>query len=265
MDSKRVKFELEANTEFVNEIEIIDENFSDNDLDLDTLKSSRNKSKGLKEFDSEGSEDEVDGELQIDSSDSSDFGEEAEPVELDEDDRQIPIEPFNLKADREEGSFDSDGFYVKKQDEEADQDRWMAHFTNSDIQKARKAHAQVEQKRLQKQKEIPVKSEKELWEELAREMDGFDNLSLLAAITSLKSSTESSNQLAKPRAPLNKNRLKKLQKEQGMPSVLESTRMEPEKQAKLEKLTELADALMDLGYFGVYDEDRRDILHKINK
>lgn len=263
MDAKRVKFEIDSNPEY-NEEEL--NGGHDNDLDLDTVKASRSKPKGLKEFDSEGSEEEEEEDGGIGDSGDSDFGEEEleEPSELD--DRQIPIEPFNLKADREEGSFDSDGFYVKKHDEEADQDRWMAHFTHSDMQKARKAHAEIERKRLQKEKEAPVRSEKELWEELAREMDGhgFDNSSLLGVITSLKSA-EASGPAAKPRAPLNKNRLKKLQKEQGMQLSQESTKMAPEQQAKLEKLTELADALMDLGYFGIYEESRRDILHKLGK
>lgn len=260
MDTKRVKFEIDSN-EFNTEIN--EEEFEGNDLDLDTIKSSRNKQNELKEFDSEGSDEDLEHEFQVDSTDSGE--EEYENDVLD--DREVPIVPFNLKADREEGSFDSEGFYVKKHDEEADQDRWMAHFTHSDIQKARKAHVESEQRKLEKQKEqlarMGGKSEKQLWEELAEEMDGYDHqLSVLGIMTNLKT-TETTNNV--PRAPLNKNRLKKLQKEQQAQGSPQPNKLTPENLKKLEKLTELADALMDLGHFSVYEETRREILRKLNK
>ena len=261
MDTKRVKFEIDSN-EFNTEIN--EEEFEGNDLDLDTIKSSRNKQNELKEFDSEGSDEDLEREFQVDSTDSGE--EEYENDGLD--DREVPIEPFNLKADREEGSFDSEGFYVKKHDDEADQDRWMANFTHSDIQKARKAHAENEQRKLEKQKEQLArtggKSEKQLWEELAEEMDGYDHeLSVLDIMTTLKTTETSTNNLS--RAPLNKNRLKKLQKEQQAQGPLQTNKLTPANQRKLERLTELADALMDLGHFSVYEETRREIFRKLNK
>ena len=257
MESKRVKFQVESK-EFDREEFAGEEG---NDLDLDTVKASRNRAHGLKEFDSEGSDESSEEEIQVDSADSTDStdsGEEDQETDsIDFDDRQIPLEPFNLRNDREEGSFDADGFYVKKYDEEADQDRWMAHLTPSDIRKARKAHVEREQRQGRKE---ASKCEEELWEELAEEMSGFGELSVLGIITSLRTANASSDHPTRPRAPFNRNRLKKLQKEQGMlPASPERDKMTPENQAKLEKLTELADALMDLGHFGVYEVVRRDI------
>ena len=162
MDSKRVKFEVDSN-EFNDEL-LNDFEEDGNDLDLDTIKASRGKPKGLKEFDSEGSESEIE-EVQVDSTDSGEEGAESEHLE---DDRQIPIEPFNLKGDREEGSFDSEGFYVKKYDDEADQDRWMANLTHSDIQKARKAHVESEQRR-QERTPAPQPQERETPESMGED------------------------------------------------------------------------------------------------
>ena len=84
--------------------------------------------------------------------------------------------------------------------------------------------------------------------------------------------------ISKPRAPLNKNRLKKLQQQQQQqqqsdreintsghsPSKIEVELSAEGRNNKLERITELADALMDFGNFGVYEETRREILHKLN-
>lgn len=238
-----------------------------NDLDLDTIRASRNKPKGLKEFDSEGSEDEEsekDRELDFDSDDKEEGEGEGEELdsdnEVDVDERQVPLMPFNLKEDREEGDFDSEGFYTRKQDEEADQDRWMSNFTLTDIVKARKAHEQREKiVKEQSSKKNSGKSEKELWEELVGLLVEND-LTVLDTIRQLTPKQEAQ----KPRAPLNKNRLKKLQKEQQQQQIQQIS-VNSEGKEKMERITELADALMDFGNFGVYEETRRGILRKLNK
>lgn len=265
MTTKKVKFEIDSSV-FNHEIM---EDEEENDLDLDTIKSSSSKKikNGLKVFDSEGSEgsDEFNNEdFQVNLSDSCEE-DHFDSLNDEFNDKNIPIEPFNLKNDREEGYFDSEGFYVKKHDQEADQDRWMAHVTPSDILKARKAHVENEQKREQEKRNrlngFYGKSGKELCEELLRETEGIgdSSSSILDIIISLKAVKN-----VQQRAPLNKNRLKKLQKDQEGSSAQSrlNEKMTPENQAKLERLTELADLLMDLGHFGIYEETREDILNK---
>ena len=186
VSTKKVKFDpLKYETEII-EDEDDHQQYSEaeNDLDLDTIKASRNKSKEkeLKEFDSEGSEGE---EAEVGIVDNNmGFNTDSEGSENDQDDtaynedefdeREIPIEPFNLRQDREEGSFDSDGNYVRKIDEEADQDCWMSNLTRADIIKARKA-CEERKKQLQQIERSKSKREQKsligLYEELVSILD----------------------------------------------------------------------------------------------
>lgn len=265
-DSKRVKFAYDPTEENEEEDEA-------NDLDLDTIRASasRNDFRGLKEFDSEGSEDEEEQPLNVQLSESESEGESIHSEDFDE--REIPLIPFNLREDREEGNFDVDGFYTRKQDEEADQDRWMANFTRSDIIKARKAHQQRHHDNnntVIKFKGAEEKNEKTLYLELADLLIENDDLTVAEVIRRVgNKNSQDSN--VKPRAPLNKNRLKKLQKEQQgqvtaaavkVPGQEGNGLLTSEDKMKINKMTELADYLMDLGNFDVYEETRRGILSK---
>lgn len=228
-----------------------------NDLDLDTIRASSKNKTGLKEFDSEGSEDELgkDDDDDVEQYDFDSESDESYTLSAEEDERQVPLTPFNLKEDREEGNFDSDGFYTRKHDEEADQDRWMTNLTKSDMIKARKAHEKQQEMKRMKKEDGGKGSEKELWKELAGLLEEND-MTVLEVIREMSVKLEGQ----KPRAPLNKNRLKKLEKEQQQQPV----RLNSENNAKMERLTELADALMDFGNFGVYEETRRSILRKLD-
>lgn len=257
---KKVKFEFDPenyNAEIEEEAEFVED--EENDLDLDTIKASKNKTKGIKEFDSEGSEDEA--EAEEDEREELDFdSSETEQDEQEEDDGEIPLEPFNLKKDREEGTFDSDGFYTRKLDEEADQDRWLANLTRSDIFKARQAHEQREKAKKLSLSKTDGRDARSLYEELAELLkDEDDKLTLQQIISSLKPATTTIQ-----RAPLNKNRLKKLRQQgDSNPQKPAPTTFAPELKVKLERITEIVDGLMDLGQFGVYEETRRDILRRI--
>ena len=279
---KKVKFSTDNSLieEFVVESESESELI--NDLDLDTVKSksSRARSKGLKEFDSEESEpepleDEADPYKDLMDPTPAQLSEiESQEEFSDEvDDREIQFEPFSLRNDREEGTFDDEGFYVRTRDEEADQDHWMANFTRSDILKAKKAHEEREKNSLAAVSKSKT-DEKSLYEELAGLMSENNDLTVLQVIRSIKQEAL----ISKPRAPLNKNRLKKLQQQQQQqqqsdreintsghsPSKIEVELSAEGRNNKLERITELADALMDFGNFGVYEETRREILHKLN-
>ena len=177
--SKKVKFAYDP---------LIDNKSDDesNDLDLDTIKSSsrNHHSRGLKEFDSEG-EDENENDLNEPEEDelnfNNDFDNDEEDSEEDdfesiEDERTVPIVPFNLKSDKEEGNFDADGFYTRKVDEDAHQDRWMANLTTADILAARKAHEKREKESLKRAEEGKERrSEIDLYVELAKLMEESSN------------------------------------------------------------------------------------------
>lgn len=286
---KKVKFSTDNSLIEEFEAEVESESELINDLDLDTVKSksSRTRSKGVKEFDSEESEPEpLEDESNpykdlMDRSPAQSSETESQEEFSDEvDDREIQFEPFSLRNDREEGTFDDEGFYVRTRDEEADQDRWMANFTRSDILKAKKAHEEREKNFLVAASKSKTKiqdsgrDEKSLYEELAELMAENNDLTVLQVIRSIKQETL----ITKPRAPLNKNRLKKLQQQQQQqqqsnreidtsshsPSKIEVEFSVKGRSNKLERITELADALMDFGNFGVYEETRREILHKLN-
>lgn len=268
---KKVKFDpLNYNTEIIEEPDLDEMN---NDLDLDTIKASKTKPKGLKEFDSEGSEEEELGQQPIKYELSVSEEDETEGSLNNEEDiderNDILIEPFNLKGDKEEGTFDSEGFFTRNPDEDAEQDRWMSNFTRSDILKARKAHEEREKFLKQQQQQKQQKSQgsaRELYEELVGLLTEEENdLSVQQVISKLNKPKESNYQFGGRAPPMNKNRLKKLAKEQHSQLLQLSTctLMTEEEKEKLDRITEIVDALMDLGYFGVYEETRREILAKL--
>ena len=89
----------------------------------------------------------------------------------------------------------------------------------------------------------------------------------MQVIRSIKQETS----ITKPLTPLNKNRLEKLEKQKnGESDIIKNitaknkNELSVEGLNKLERITDLADALMDLGNYGVYEETRREILHKLN-
>lgn len=61
----------------------------------------------------------------------TDFVEDVRDVEEElegdeEDDNEVPLEPFNLKQERQEGYFDEGGHYVEnKKDNDEDKDAWL--------------------------------------------------------------------------------------------------------------------------------------------
>lgn len=314
VNSKKVKFSIKEEIEnelktgnYEKEIIISDDEMDKfnetliNDLDLDTIRS-KSKSKGIKNIDYSDDDEEVDDngvadetlntnwDAEISSSSESESGEEEQFVEAEVDDREIQIEPFNLKTDREEGTFDSEGFFQKSHDTEADQDRWMNNLTRSDISEAKAAHEKIERERERKQKSeeevLKMVDEGKLYRELYELISGVDNSnsnpSVLDTIRSLSvTSTSNTSNTLKPvnRAPLNKNRLKKLEKEQKMMADVgsasevsddninvnmnENAIIREENRKKINRITEITDTLLNRGNLNIYEETRREILSRL--
>ena len=287
--SKKVKFaSVEEETEFLEEFDTeIGAEFEgnvENDLDLDTIRA-RTKSRSVKNIDEADDDEEEDEEEQPgkakDSQMNWDSDEDKEDNEIegeedkeafasaqeDEDDKSVPLEPFNLKVDREEGSFDADGFFVRNVDEDADQDRWLSNLTNSDISKARRAHEKVEAERraAQEAREEEAKkiSSREAYKELLKLMKPGETV--LMAIRAKSKPKHGAEASTAPRPPLNKNRLKKLQANQSGSTASDQSPNSADSVHQLNRLTELADLLMNRGNYSVYEETFEEISLKLSQ
>ena len=265
--TKKVKFaSLAEEEEFYQEFdkEIDAEGDEGNDLDLDTIRA-RSKLRQIKNIDEADEESDLEEAVeQVNESikeegvvnwDTESENESEAEQSIEEDDREIPLEPFNLKGDREEGNFDADGFFVRNVDEDADQDRWLANLTRSDIAKARRAHEN------QISKEKPVEeslSLRQIYTELLSLMQ--PGQSVLSAIRSKSTNSPSANSTRGP--PPNKNRLKKMMAAQAS-NTPENSEADSQKKREMNRLTELADMLMNRGNFGVYEETFEDISQRL--
>jgi CD2 antigen cytoplasmic tail-binding protein 2 len=264
--SKKVKFaSVEEEAEFQEEfdVKIAEE---DNDLDLDTIRA-RSKSRTVKNIDEADEDDDADDDEADVKWDSFSESEEEKGIESqftkeeddEDDDKVIPLEPFTLRPDREEGSFDAEGFFIRAIDQDAGQDRWLSNLTKSDISKARLAHQKVETERkaaqIEREGQAKRISTREAYEELLELMRPGQSVLMAIRSKNLVASTA-------PRPPLNKNRLKKLLAA-SLPDA-STTPTSPTDNVELNRLTELADLLMNRGNYDVYEESFEEIFEKIN-
>jgi CD2 antigen cytoplasmic tail-binding protein 2 len=78
---------------------------------------------------------------------SADFeGQEWSCAEFTLEEQGEQVESFNMEKELEEGQFTESGVYILKKDEYAIHDRWLEGVTKQDIEKAREAHALLQQK-----------------------------------------------------------------------------------------------------------------------
>lgn len=223
----------------------------DNDLDLDTLGRTGQKSRRVKEgvySESEG-EEFIDGDEEDEREDKnawipppkvdSTSGEEDEqtmfqPVSEEEED-DIKIEPFNMKAEREEGRFDTDDQnYIRNVDEEEHQDNWLQGIGRKDIQRAREAE-------LRRQQRLQVESAKP--EESIRDL-------VMALLGYLQPRETVMQAIQRRNAGLTIRRVgqKKAQLSE------EQQRLESQKRAEIEQITEISTKLLAAGMSQIYDE-----------
>lgn len=169
-----------------------------------------------------------------------------------EDDAEIPMEPFSLKTDREEGHFDAEGFFVRSApDADASQDRWLSNLSKSDIAKARRAH----QRQLQQQSTTQPEAAHDAPQLLAQLLQlMLPGQSVLEALNSRRSREKA------PRPPMNKNRLKKMALAGTLPA---GTACDHAVKAEVELLTDLATRLLNRGHASIYDETYESIRAKL--
>jgi CD2 antigen cytoplasmic tail-binding protein 2 len=224
-------------------------------LDLDTLGRTGQKSRRLKEGvysesenefiddDEEDEKEDKDAEIpppKIDSASGDEDEDEQTAVVIDdmeeEEDDDVRIEPFNMKAEREEGRFDEEEQnYIRNIDEEEHQDNWLQGIGRRDIQRAREAELKRQQRLQQESSEKPEESIRDLVVALR----GY----LLPGESVMQAIQRRNAGLTVRRVGQKKMQLRE-----------EQQRLESQKRAEIEQITEVATKLLTAGMSQIYDE-----------
>ncbi|KAI7853739.1 hypothetical protein BDC45DRAFT_557632 [Circinella umbellata] len=169
--------------------------------------------------------------------------------------KEPKLTAFNMQQEMEEGSFDKQGNYtVNKADPEAIHDRWMEGVSRKDIAKAKDAQIRREQaealKEAERQANVP-QTKDDIYRELLKYLKPGENVNQAIGKLSGSGGISSMAKLPKWKQKLmeKKNRNKKPTKQAAV-----TEEEEIERQRKVERLTELADQMMALGHFNVYQD-----------
>ncbi|KAI7875707.1 hypothetical protein K492DRAFT_173144 [Lichtheimia hyalospora FSU 10163] len=170
--------------------------------------------------------------------------------------REPKLMAFNMKQEMEEGSFDQEGNYHRnKADPEAYHDRWMEGVTRKQMAKAKEAQAQRERsealKEAARQAEVP-QTKTDVYKELVELLKPGENVR--EALGKLGNASTKKIPAWKQKLLEKKNRNKKQPTAGHAAPPALSEQEEADRQSKVEKITGLADQMMALGYFGVYDD-----------
>lgn len=173
-----------------------------------------------------------------------------------EDDDEKKKEPkltaFNMKQEMEEGHLDEKGNYIlNKADPQAFHDKWMEGISRKEINNARMAQEKREReealKEAERQSTLP-QSEKDIYLALVEYVK--PGQSVQEALTSLANSLPKKLPAWKQKMLDKKNKNKK--KEAATAQLTEEE--EALRRKKVETITGLADQMMALGHFNIYEE-----------
>ncbi|ORX90479.1 hypothetical protein K493DRAFT_317941 [Basidiobolus meristosporus CBS 931.73] len=185
---------------------------------------------------------EVEGEV----SDSNfDLNENGEPL----------MEAFNMKEELEEGSFDSQGNYVRNdKDPNAFHDNWLEGVTKTDMEKAKKAQEKQDAIRRSEQNKDMRDSNQWTVEELQMEILNLmqPHETVLNALSRLNGGRKkiSRNQQLK-----NKKKGNETKTESAVSSAVEE-----KKKKAIERMTDLCDRMMAAGKFNIYEQTYEQIV-----
>ncbi|CAO3643395.1 unnamed protein product [Cunninghamella echinulata] len=179
---------------------------------------------------------------------------EEEDGEQDDDDKkkkEPKLMAFNMKQEMEEGSFDAQGNYIRNEkDPEAFHDRWMEGISRKEMIKAKEAQFKRDQiekvKEATRQSTLP-QTESDVYKLLIDYL--LPGETVQEALTTLGKGAHGKVPAWKQKLLDKKNKNKKQQPQQPV-----DDQQALEKQKKVEKITELADQLMALGHFNVYED-----------
>ncbi|EMR09240.1 hypothetical protein PNEG_02574 [Pneumocystis murina B123] len=159
------------------------------------------------------------------------------------------IEAFNMKADFEEGRFDEEGNYIRNApDLNAKHDIWLEGIRREDILRARKAMEKKEEEDrllLEKKEELSLEN---MYETLLSLLEVGETI--LEALQRLGEGLEQKKRWTNK----NKKDLQQLKNEETQ-----------KKYRDIERITELADKLMQYGHNEIYDLTREAIARKYQK
>ncbi|KAI9018113.1 hypothetical protein CLU79DRAFT_761760 [Phycomyces nitens] len=166
--------------------------------------------------------------------------------------KEPAVMAFNMQQEMEEGSFDAQGNYVpNKGDPQAFHDRWMEGISRRDMVAAREAQTKREANEAlleaARQEAMP-QTQNEVYLELVSQLK--PGQSVREALSTLGS-------LSTAKVPAWKQKLldkKNKNKPKTNPKEALSEEEEGQRKKKVERITELADQMMALGHFGIYED-----------
>lgn len=245
--------------------EIVDED----DLDLDTIRK-RSSSRKIKDDYSSGSEEDIQNKPSQNEAESAQDTNKRVKDELgewtrvdirhsrlssDSDEEEgeeaeaIPIEPFHMRTEMEEGKFNEEtGGYVRNADEDVMEDEWLEGISKKEIRKAKKAHDE----RMAKQDEPPINNSTTLGKaQVIQELAAFMELG------------ETVTETLQRRAPPSSTNRKFDRKSQRMATQLspETLARIAQSKADIERITELATHLLEtFGIVDVYELTKEELM-----
>ncbi|KAF7725575.1 hypothetical protein EC973_009530 [Apophysomyces ossiformis] len=168
----------------------------------------------------------------------------------DEQGKEPKLTAFNMRQEMEEGSFDSQGNYtLNKEDPQAFHDRWMEGISRKEMSRARDAQERRDKeealKEAERQAGLP-QTKADVYRQLVEYLLPGENVR--DALSKLGGGSKVPAWKQKLMQKKNKNSQAKA-KEQAVDEKEEAARKK-----KVESITALADQMMALGYFGIYDD-----------
>lgn len=174
--------------------------------------------------------------------------------------KQVAVEAFNMKEEMETGRFDENGNYIQNDaDPDAFHDSWLSDVRKKDIEKARLAQQR-------KQKEDDRKAAADATSRMSKPEILKEILGLLRRGESIMEALQRYGKRLKSLggsvSKLPAWKLKKLKKGGDKPEMSNEA-LDVKK--KIEKLTDLADKMMAMGHFTIYDETWEEILRTLQR
>ncbi|KAK9720783.1 hypothetical protein K7432_003915 [Basidiobolus ranarum] len=180
-------------------------------------------------------------------------------TELNENGEPI-LEAFNMKEELEEGSFDSQGNYVRnKKDPNAFHDSWLEGVTKTDMEKAKKA--QEKQDAIRRAQENKEHRELGQWtsEEMKKEILNLmkPGETVLNTLSRLNGGRKKNPRIQQRK---NKRKADELNAESESPAQVAE---EEKKKKAIERMTDLCDRMMAAGDFNIYEQTYEQIVRSL--
>ncbi|ORZ02869.1 hypothetical protein BCR43DRAFT_482304 [Syncephalastrum racemosum] len=191
-------------------------------------------------------------------------GDESDEDEEGKEGGEPKLTAFNMRQEFEEGSFDQQGNYIRnKEDPQAFHDRWLEGVTKKDMRAAHDAQERRERaeqlREAERQADMP-QTQTDIYRELIQYLEPGDNVR--EALTKLSGGAKIPAWKQKLLDKKNKNKKKP---ETAATTATLTPEQEAERKHKVERITGLADQMMALGHFNVYDDTYEQMARHIRR